>query len=740
MAKIRYNLGRIAFNDRGVYSNSETYVKWDFVTSVDSTYLYINESAGINKLINDPSYWKCIADGKPSTLAAAAANLAKAATIQATTDAIQTNTDIQTAEGIRVGKENIRISNETNRVSQESSRVTVENSRVLNETTRTNQETGRVNSETGRVNAETSRTTAEGTRVISETTRGTNETTRQSNETIRTNQETDRVNAEAARVLAGSEVKTNKTSDIESNKTSDDKYPNVKGVNDWSLSKFPLKGVAADYIALYSRKIATVINGVITAIQDTWDAYNSRVVADSAIVKNLDFVKQYYQMCYDNQMFDSIKFAWLGAAGAKFRTSGIYSYFTKIYSLLGGNDATQTTSTNQPYLSGNIAPNEKYGLKNPNGGDNYMTHTPISFTATDKWTVSFKVNFNSNNAFGDNVVGIFIGGINYASTLYMNAEGSSIYFSHSLGNSAAWTVIKKIGKFSYFDLVANGNGTISLYQDGVLNATRTVLTDITISQFMKGYVTDSYEFTGEFSFYAIRSQALNQAQVTAEYNLLRSYIPEIENVVIGTQTWATSNCEMVASPMGNVIPNVTDNTAWASSQTLYDNAYAATAGTDEQKTYAAVKAAAMWCYYDNDVALGAVYGKLYNWFAVKLLQMDIDYYNIANPTAVWGWRVPTSTDLTTLSDYLGGDSVAGGKLKKEGLTYWETPNAGADNSSGFSAIGAGFRLDSGMFTGINSFAGFFLIDNVLSPSSGNTTIINLGFSFLRGYSLRLIKN
>ena len=67
-------LGRMAFNDKGIHSLTTEYRKWDFVTSTDSTYLYINETAKKGEPLNNAAYWKCLADGKPATLAAAAAN------------------------------------------------------------------------------------------------------------------------------------------------------------------------------------------------------------------------------------------------------------------------------------------------------------------------------------------------------------------------------------------------------------------------------------------------------------------------------------------------------------------------------------------------------------------------------------------------------------------------------------------------------------------------------------------
>lgn len=79
------------------------------------------------------------------------------------------------------------------------------------------------------------------------------------------------------------------------------------------------------------------------------------------------------------------------------------------------------------------------------------------------------------------------------------------------------------------------------------------------------------------------------------------------------------------------------------------------------------------------------YGRLYNWYAIDGLAPD-------------GWHVPTDAELTTLTDYLGGLSVAGGKLKEEGLDHWADPNTGATNESGFTAFGGGYRHDDSSFT------------------------------------------
>ena len=217
-------------------------------------------------------------------------------------------------------------------------------------------------------------------------------------------------------------------------------------------------------------------------------------------------------------------------------------------------------------------------------------------------------------------------------------------------------------------------------------------------------------------------------------------------VKIGTQYWTKRNLDLSVTPQGNTIPEVQSNATWATSQSLYDSTYAATSGTEEQKTYAAVKAAAMWCNYNNDAPTGLIYGKLYNWFAVKLFQMDIDYYNAANPTKPYIWRMPTQSEFQSLSTYLGGDAVSGGHLKEIGLGHWSSPNAGADNSSGFSYLGSGRRTELGAYDRIGNFGYLHTItsadnqNSVVMYVSADSAYPNTANTLKRkGFPVRLIK-
>jgi uncharacterized protein (TIGR02145 family) len=88
------------------------------------------------------------------------------------------------------------------------------------------------------------------------------------------------------------------------------------------------------------------------------------------------------------------------------------------------------------------------------------------------------------------------------------------------------------------------------------------------------------------------------------------------------------------------------------------------------------------CWQNNDPARKVTYGVLYNWYVVNTGKLC--------PT---GWHVPTDKEWTRLTDYLGGENVAGGKLKESGFSHWISPNTGATNETYFSALPGGCRLN-----------------------------------------------
>jgi uncharacterized protein (TIGR02145 family) len=138
-------------------------------------------------------------------------------------------------------------------------------------------------------------------------------------------------------------------------------------------------------------------------------------------------------------------------------------------------------------------------------------------------------------------------------------------------------------------------------------------------------------------------------------------------ITIGTQIWLKENLKTTKYNDGTAIPNVTDNTAWS---TLTSGAYSDYSNTPTYST-----------------TYG--YGRLYNWYAVA----STNTKNVC-PT---GWHVPTDGQLTTLRTYLGGEALAGGKMKETGTTHWLTPNTSATNETGFTALPGGYRSSSGTF-------------------------------------------
>lgn len=105
--------------------------------------------------------------------------------------------------------------------------------------------------------------------------------------------------------------------------------------------------------------------------------------------------------------------------------------------------------------------------------------------------------------------------------------------------------------------------------------------------------------------------------------------------------------------------------------------------------------------YDNDDANVETYGYLYDWETACDVCPD-------------GWHLPSHAEWTELTDYLGGRSVAGDKLKETGTTHWEAPNEGATNETGFTALPGGFRNTNGSFHGIGRY-GFWWTATEYSP-------------------------
>jgi len=155
--------------------------------------------------------------------------------------------------------------------------------------------------------------------------------------------------------------------------------------------------------------------------------------------------------------------------------------------------------------------------------------------------------------------------------------------------------------------------------------------------------------------------------ITFNPNLTYGSVSDVEGniyktIQIGTQIWMAENLKTTKYNDNTAISLVSDNTTWS---TLITPAY---------------------CWYDNETIYREIYGALYNWYTVNTGKLCLT-----------GWHVPSISEWFTLENFLGGNTMAGGKLKETGTSNWKTPNTGATNESGFTALPSGVRGTDGGF-------------------------------------------
>jgi len=225
---------------------------------------------------------------------------------------------------------------------------------------------------------------------------------------------------------------------------------------------------------------------------------------------------------------------------------------------------------------------------------------------------------------------------------------------------------------------------------------------------------DRLKFTGKSGIYATVHMAVPTASQTIAFNFVECTDWDNNHyavVQINDQLWMAENLKTTKFNDGQPIPNVTNNAAWGS------------------------LTSPGFCWGNNDPANKDEYGGLYNWFAVNTGKLA--------PT---GWRVPTVDEFFALRDYLGGESVAGGKMKS--TTKWFDPNTGSTNESGFSSFPVDYRnYDGWIFWDPGSMASYWSstgVDNQnangsrLANDRADFTIWSPGVDKKYGYSIRCI--
>jgi uncharacterized protein (TIGR02145 family) len=186
-------------------------------------------------------------------------------------------------------------------------------------------------------------------------------------------------------------------------------------------------------------------------------------------------------------------------------------------------------------------------------------------------------------------------------------------------------------------------------------------------------------------------------------------------VRIGNQEWMAENLKTTRYRNGDTIAHVTGNNSWSS------------------------MAAGAYCNYNNDDVFVDTYGRMYNWYAVN------DGRNLAPA----GWHVSTDTDWSALMAALGGGEVAGGKLKEAGTSHWLSPNEGATNESGFTALPGGYRVSEGLFAHIKEIGYWWTATTDNSRANwawrhimlySESSVHRTNFPYTGGFSVRCVKD
>ena len=255
----------------------------------------------------------------------------------------------------------------------------------------------------------------------------------------------------------------------------------------------------------------------------------------------------------------------------------------------------------------------------------------------------------------------------------------------------------------------NPNTSIHSTTDGTgpggFTSTLTGLTNNTV-YYVRAYAANSVgtSYGNELSFTTSDSQAETVTDIDGNV---------YHTVTIGSQVWMVENLKVTKYRNGDLIPVITDYTQW-----------------DPLTTGARVTNTFIQGYVDT-------YGWFYNWYAVS------DNRNISPA----GWHIPSKVELTTLSDYLGGDDISGGKLKESGTSRWNSPNNFSTNESGFTALPGAFYFASPGYVSPGDFGTWWTATEYNSTDSWNWNLDNSSTGLFKvynkksgGFSVRCIKD
>ncbi len=299
---------------------------------------------------------------------------------------------------------------------------------------------------------------------------------------------------------------------------------------------------------------------------------------------------------------------------------------------------------------------------------------------------------------------------------YFTIEESDYITVTSPNGGENWKILT-VKQITWNDNISS-NVKIDLYKSG--SYYRTITTSTSSDGFYNWNISNVLEESSSYkvkitstSNSSIYDYSNNNFTLFVDSGTVTDVDGNVYNTIwIGDQRWMMENLKVTHYRNGATIPKVTNNGTWAG---LSTGAY---------------------CNYGNDNGNVATYGRLYNWYAVD------DSRGIAPE----GWHVPTYDDWQILLDYLG--SGAGGKMKETGTTHWNSPNTGATNESGFTALPGGYRhYYDGDFLDMGNYANFWCssvysstyVWNIYLATHNNGCSIEPHFKGW-GFSIRCVKD
>ncbi len=416
-------------------------------------------------------------------------------------------------------------------------------------------------------------------------------------------------------------------------------------IQDFKDNSYIMDAINAAGITIYDGTTPPLIEGEYNTNEIT--VYNASSNLSFVIGQYLNSLFKYYDQESDNTIKCAESSTGLYSDGIGAFISGTGQYYT-VWLECSNSDG----STSVIVESGHKLSNNDLDIKSVT----VLTENPPSGTVVGDWWAcvgpkriinnsSINVNITTNN-----VSNITYNSVTLSGVLSFTGATTTIYRGFAIGTQINPTYpIMSPGQLSWTD---NGSG------QGTFTSTYSTGLQANTTYYVRAYASDH------------NGNVWYGGNVT--FTLLSAPITDIDGntyntIQIGSQTWMKENLKTTKYRDGTSITYISSNSSW---QNTTSGAY---------------------CNYDNNSSNANIYGRLYNWYAV----------NNNKKICPNGWHIPTDADWNILINYLGGENVAGGKMKEAGTVHWQT-NVGGTNSSGFTALPSGYRLISGSYDGINS--------------------------------------